>query len=43
MRGVDVLLPCKTMQEFLDVEDELLDEYEEKLEEACYLEDDSHK
>jgi hypothetical protein len=37
------LLPSRTLQEFLDVEDELIDDYKEELEKACYLEDDSHK
>lgn len=37
------LLPNQTLQEFLDVEDELFDDYKEELEKACYLEDDLHK
>lgn len=43
MRGVDVRYRVRPCKNYLDVEDELLDKYEEKLEEACYLEDDPHK
>lgn len=37
------LLPSQNLQEFLDVEDELIDDYKEELQKACYLEDDIHK
>lgn len=35
--------PGQTLQEFLDAEDELFDDYKEELEKACYSKDDLHK